>query len=218
MDHMNTTQTTNRASRRMMKPLAAALIAGAALVGAACVPDPAPGTTTTTTEATTTTVADPGCVGVPATATNGAATVTVSKVTCLEVGDEITVTGTGFTTTGNIGTRPPFSGQPSGNYVVWGKFADVWQPSLGTAVAPGSTRTIISQKWPIPEPTFTASGGALPYVLLEADGSFTTTVTIAENTSSANPNYGFAVYGGSGATNAAEEFFFPGSFAPVEAD
>ena len=107
---------------------------------------------------------------------------------------------------------------PSGNYVVFGKFADVWQPSLGTAAAPGSTRTIISQKWPIPEPTFTFSGGELPYVLLQADGSFSTTVTIAENTTSANPNYGFAVYGGSGATNANEEIFIPASFAPVEAD
>ena len=211
----NDAQVTKGTSRRMMRPLAAALLAGAALVGAACVPEPAPGTTTTT-ESTTTTEA-PGCVGEPATATNGAATVTVSKVTCLEVGDEVTVSGTGFTTTGNLGTRPPFSGRPSGNYVVWGKFADVWQPSLGTAIAPPSGRTIISQKWPIPEPTFTFSGGELPYVLLEADGSFSTTVTIAES-SSTNPNYGFAVYGGSGSTNANEEFFFPGTFAPVEAD
>ena len=214
MDQMNNeAQVTTRAKRRMMRPLVAALVAGGALVGVACVPEPAPVTTTTST-----TIADPGCVPTSATATNGAATVTVSQVNCLEVGDEITVTGTGFTTTGNVGTRPPFFGQPSGNYVVWGKFADVWRPSLGTAVAPSSTRTIISQKWPIPEPTFTSSGGELPYVLLEADGSFSTTVTIAENTTSVNPNYGFAVYGGSGATNAAEEFFFAGEFAPVEAD
>ncbi len=209
----NEAQGINGATRRMMRPLVAALVAGGALIGVACVPEPAPVTTTTST-----TIEDPGCVPTPATATNGTATVTVSQVNCLEVGDEITVTGTGFTTTGNIGTRPPFPGMRSGNYVVWGKFADVWQPSLGTSVAPGSTRTIISQKWPIPEPTFTYSGGALPYVLLEADGSFSTTVTIAENTTSANPNYGFAVYGGSGATNAAEEFFFPGEFAPAEAD
>ena len=213
MDQMNNeAQVTTRAKRRMMRPLVAALVAGGALVGAACVPEPAPVTTTTST-----TIADPGCVPTSATATNGAATVTVSQVNCLEVGDEITVTGTGFTTTGNLGTRPPFPGMPSGNYVVWGKFADVWQPSLGTAVAPGSTRTIISQKWAIPEPTFTFSGGELPYVLLQADGSFSTTVTIAENTTSVNPNYGFAVYGGSGSTNAAEEFFFPATFAPVEA-
>lgn len=210
---------TTRATRRL-RPLAAALLAGAALVGAACVPEtpPAPTTTTTTTESTTTTTSstipeEPVCEGEPGTASNGTATLTVSKVTCLEVGDIITVFGTGYSATGNLGTRAPFFNQPSGNYVVFGKFANVWRPSAG---APSSARVVPVQHWAIPEPTFTNAGGQLPYILLAANGSFSTTLEITA-INSTHPNLGFATYGGSGSVNANEEIFIPASFAPVEA-
>lgn len=220
---------TRRATRRL-RPLAVALFAGAALVGAACVPETPPvattttESTTTTTEATTTTLPEePVCEGLPATASNGAATLTVSKATCLEVGDVVTVAGTGFTTTGNIATRAPlganwptgsgYPARPAGVYANFGKFADTWRPSAGMT---GSTRTILVQTWPLPSVSYASLAGDGQAVEMNPDGSFSTTITIVDGVS-ANPNLGFATYAGSGAVNANEEIFIAASFAPVDA-
>ncbi|MHB1138317.1 MAG: hypothetical protein ACYC2O_05115 [Microthrixaceae bacterium] len=194
-------------------PLALRFAVGAAAlaIGAvACVPETPPTTTTSTTASTV-----PVCAEQPGSATVGSVTLTVSQATCLEVGDVVTVTGSGYTTTGNLGGRPPFPGQPAGVYAIFGEFADVWQPSLGSAVTPSSTRKVLTQQWAIPEPTFTAAGGAPTYVLLEADGTFTTELTISA-AQGANPNLAFATYPGSGAVNAAEEILIPASWAPAE--
>lgn len=200
---------------------------------AACVPTTPPATTTTTTESTTTTTESttttteaptttttsttvPACVEQPGSATVGSVTLTVSQATCLEVGDVVTVSGSGYTTTGNLGTRAPFNGQPSGNYVIFGEFANVWQPSLGSAVAPSSTRKVITQKWALPDPTYSAAT-TIPnpsYVLIAPDGTFSTTLTIGAPANT-NPNLGFATYGGSGATNAAEEILIPATWKPA---
>jgi hypothetical protein len=197
------------------KALRYALGVAAIAVGAvACVPTTPPGTTTTTSEPPVTV---PACVEQPGSVTSGSVTLTVSQATCLEVGDVVTVTGAGYTTTGNLGTRPPFAAQPAGVYVVFGEFATTWQPSLGTAVAPSSTRKSLSQRWAIPEPTFTASGGQPPYALLESNGTFSVDVTIAAPTNT-NPNLGVATYAGSGAVNAAEELLVPVSWAPAPAE
>lgn len=50
------------------------------------------------------------------------ASVIVSKTSVPEGGETVTVTGTGFDPSGHTGTRPPFAGQPSGVYVVFGAF------------------------------------------------------------------------------------------------
>src|SRR5688500_17259834 len=55
--------------------------------------------------------------------------VAVLKDTSDVEGKTVSITGSGFDPAAAIGTRPPLSGQPSGSYVVFGKFADVWQPS-----------------------------------------------------------------------------------------
>lgn len=185
-----------------------------AFVATACFPQAPPATTapTTTTSTTTTSTTVPACVPEPATATNGAATLTVSQATCLAVGDEITVTGSGYTTTGNVGTRPPFAAKPSGVYVVHGEFADPWRPSTG--VGSGS-RKVLSQYWAVPEPTYTDNTNQLPpYAPMDASGGFTVTVTVAATTGT-NPTLGIATYPGSGATNANEEILIPLTLEPA---
>jgi len=174
----------------------------------ACFPDPVgePPATTTTTEATTTTTApvvwDPQIV--------------VSKTSGLNPdGETVTVTGSGFDPDANTGTRPPLSGKKSGVYVTFGKFADVWQPSLGSTVAPSSTRQIITQKWAVPQASWdllgATPGGA--YALLNADGTFTAELPVAPSATGTNA-YGFAVYPGSGATNPSQEILVRATFAP----
>lgn len=154
-----------------------------------------------------------GCVEEPGTVTSGPVTLTVSQATCLEPGDVVTVTGSGYTTTGNLGSRPPFAGKPAGVYVVLGELAETWRPS---ELAPGSARKVITQQWAVTDPTFSESTNQeLPYVLLAADGTFTSSLTVGEPTGS-NPNLGFATYAGSGAVNAGEELLVPASWAPED--
>ncbi|TDC45726.1 hypothetical protein E1212_28445, partial [Jiangella ureilytica] len=66
----------------------------------------------------------------------------------LAYGDTIVVRGSGFDPGGNVaptGNRPPIpAGVPAGSYVVFGSFADTWQPSTG---APSSARTVGAQTW-----------------------------------------------------------------------
>lgn len=185
-----------------------AAVAGAALalVLGACIP-PAPPTTTTTS---TTSSTVPGCVPEPATVTQGTVTLTVSQATCLEVGDEVTVTGSGYTTTGNLGTRPPLLGQAGGVYVLFGEFGDPWRPSQS---APSTNRKSIVQHWALPASSY-AIMSALNQpglVQMTPEGGFTTTLTIAEPLGQL-PTLAIATYAGSGSVNAGEELLVPVSF------
>lgn len=199
--------------------VAGGLLAASALM-AGCFPDtggevPGTTTTTTTTEATTTTT--------EATTTTTQPVVwnpqiTVSKTSGLDpAGETITVTGTGFDPDANTGSRPPLSGRKSGVYVTFGKFADVWQPSLGSAVAPSSTRQIISQVWAMPQASYDFLGGLPGTTVLGADGSFEVTLSVAPSATGTNA-YGVAVYPGSGAVNAGQELLTRTTFAPVTPD
>jgi hypothetical protein len=130
--------------------------------------------------------------------------------------ETVTVTGTGFDPSANISTRVPVTvGQPSGVYVVFGRFADTWKPSEGAA---GSARKIISQKWAMPLPSLTQVGADYPgqapsLVELKADGSFTATLQVKPD-DAASGNYGVYTYAGGGAAaNAAQELFVPISFS-----
>ncbi|WP_170866900.1 Ig-like domain repeat protein [Nocardioides lianchengensis] len=149
------------------------------------------------------------------------ASVQVSKTTLLPSGaQEVTVTGSGFTPSLSTGTRPPLSGRPAGTYVVFGKFAEVWKPSLGTATAPSANRAVGSQKWAVAAADMATIGGANSgAVELKSDGTFTTTLTVnkpaldATATASQLVNYGIYTYGGSGASAPAFETYTPVTFA-----
>lgn len=149
----------------------------------------------------------------PAPQTLGAAPeIIVSRTTDLHPGDTVIVWGTGFDPAAHVGTRPPLAGQPSGAYTVFGRFADAWQPSTG---APSSSRTVIAQRWVLPEPSYSAldpTGTNASYVPVDENGTFTATLTVAEGGTTGN--YGVYTYPGSGAVNASYELAVPVTLAP----
>jgi len=184
---VNTTATTRQLC-------AAALIAALGTL-AACAPTPPPGTNTTTT------VAPEVVVNVtPSGATPSSLTVAP--------GQKVTVVGSGFTTTGNLGARPPLAGQPAGVYVTFGRFAPDWRPSNA---APSSARQVVEQSWALPTPSFNALGGIEGLVEMTASGGFTAELTAVEAPGT-NANYGIAIYAGAGSVNATEEEFIPITF------
>lgn len=138
--------------------------------------------------------------------------ISVSKTSGLDPeGDVLTVAGTGFDPSGNLGTRPPLAGQPGGVYVVFGKFDDTWRPSQG---APSSARRVIEQLWVLPEPSYSTmnpSGTADSFALMQPDGSFEVELPAALDDRPGT--YGVYVYPGSGATNATDELAQIVSFA-----
>lgn len=141
--------------------------------------------------------------------------IVVSKTTGLDpAGETVTVTGSGFNPNANISTRPPVPpGMPTGVYVVFGRFGDPWKPSQG---APSTARRVIDQKWPLPAASKAAAEAAFgpnpQYVVMQPDGSFTTTLNIAPNETFTG-SYGIATYAAGGAApNASQETFTPMSF------
>jgi len=170
--------------------LAATMLAMAA-VAAACVPPGTPPSTTTTTAPQHVVVhVSPGATPAPVT---------------VEPGETVTVVGSGFTTTANLGTRPPLAGKPAGVYVTFGRFADTWKPSQG---APSSARQILEQMWALPSASFDALGGIEGLVEMGLGGTFSVELTAA-HADGTNPNYGIAIYPGSGSSNPIEELFVP---------
>lgn len=171
-------QGTTARRRRTVRALVGATVLAAVLTG--CFPDP----------------------GLPPTV--GAA-ITVSKTENVQAGDVITASGTGFTATGNTGTRPPLAGAPAGVYVVFGQFAEVWKPS-----ANAGGRTVLLQKWALPQSSidtlvaFPWLQDPAEFVAIAADGSWTAQITVPAIDAGAE-GYGFAVYPGSGASNTGEE-------------
>lgn len=136
-------------------------------------------------------------------------TITASSTVVDPAGGTVTVTGSGFDPAGNLGTRPPFMGQPAGVYVVFGRFGDPWRPSQG---APGGARQVITQVWALPSAQYQSLGGAAndDLALLQADGSFTVELDVQQVDGSGT--YGIATYAGSGAVNADAEQFLPVTF------
>jgi hypothetical protein len=133
------------------------------------------------------------------------ASVTLSTTEVPAEGGTITVSGTGFDPAAHVGTRPPLAGQPSGVYVVFGRFADTWQPSAG---APSSSRQVITQVWALPQAqhdVLDPTGANPEIVLLSPDGTFT--AQVAAKPAAGTGTYGLATYAASGAVNAAQETF-----------
>lgn len=149
--------------------------------------------------------------GTSAPALDATPKIVVSQTTGLHPGDTVIVWGSGFDPAANVGTRPPLSGQRSGVYAVFGKFAAAWQPSTG---APSSTRSVIAQRWALPQPSLGVldpSGTNPSFVEIDEHGRFTATLTVTE--SAASGDYGVYTYPGSGAVNAAHELATPVAFA-----
>jgi hypothetical protein len=162
--------------------VAAALVA---VVATACVPPP------------------------PQAPTIGAELVVSTSVEGITPGSTVTVTGTGFTTSGNLGTRPPFFGQPAGVYVVFARVTDPWKPSDG---GPSANRQILQQFWALPQAQYDSLGGAgtAGLALMSPDGAFSVELTLGEAPGSGR--YAIITYAGSGAVNAGEEFEIPVTF------
>ena len=126
--------------------------------------------------------------------------------------DVIVVRGSGFDPLSHprpVTGRPPVTaGDPTGNYVVFGNFAEAWRPSSGAA---SSARVIGDQRWAMTDATF---GNIAPSYLsvvraqrvaLGADGAFTAELT-AKAATSAPGSYGVFTYvAGGGANEAAQE-------------
>ncbi|MFF2372478.1 HtaA domain-containing protein [Agromyces sp. NPDC058110] len=146
--------------------------------------------------------------------------VTVSKTSDLDpAGETVTVRGAGFLPAGaaTTGTRPPLAGKFTGAYVVFGSFAEGWQPSAGGASA---LRKVDAQKWAVQEGDLATIGGAnAGGITIGAGGTFETTLTVREFEGAlANGSYGIYTYPGGGAKYAPFETATPIDFtvpAPV---
>ncbi|MFI9488512.1 HtaA domain-containing protein [Promicromonospora sp. NPDC052451] len=146
-------------------------------------------------------------------------TVTLSAASDLDPeGETVTVTGSGFDPAANVNTsgRPPVAANaPTGVYVVFGAFGDPWRPSQGAASA---ARTVLDQKWALPEPSYSQVLADFPtvagqLVLLAPDGTFTAELDAAPS-DTATGTYGVYTYAAGGApANAAQELGVPVTFA-----
>lgn len=146
-------------------------------------------------------------------------TVTLSKASGVDPeGETVTATGSGFDPAANINTsgRPPVAaGAPAGVYVVFGSFGSPWRPSEG---AGSGARTVLDQKWALPEPSYSQVKADFPnvagqLVLLSPDGTFTAELAAAPS-DTATGTYGVYTYAAGGAAaNAAQELGIPVSFA-----
>ncbi|AYY12668.1 LPXTG cell wall anchor domain-containing protein [Actinobacteria bacterium YIM 96077] len=127
-------------------------------------------------------------------------------------GEEIVVRGSGFDPEANPAARQPVpEGLPAGVYVVFGAFADQWQPSLG---AGSDARTVLDQRWAMTRATLDEVPERYrdaildEYVELTPDGTFEATLTVSTDGDAAG-NYGVYTYAAGGAVTAEHEFGIP---------
>ncbi|WP_188511583.1 HtaA domain-containing protein [Conyzicola nivalis] len=142
--------------------------------------------------------------------------VTVSKSTLTSAGEQITVTGSGFSPVGAAtnATRPPLAGKFGGVYVTFGKFASTWKASAGAA---SSARTAdrSTLKWVMnPADVATVGGAAAGAVPINADGTFSIDMLVKPGFTGepASGNYGIYTYPGGGVTYPAFETATPITF------
>ena len=103
----------------------------------------------------------------------------------LFAGDQIVVKGSGFDAEANLSTRAPVTvGDPAGNYVVFGNFAETWRPS-----APGTSsadRRVAVQRWALTDASYEninsrfLSAVSAQRVVMNADGTFEFTIQLAD--------------------------------------
>ena len=137
--------------------------------------------------------------------------------TQVSIGDTIVIKGSGFDPAANVGGRgvPIPAALPQGTYVVFGSFAEAWQPSTGAA---GATRKGGPQAWALTEATVDQVPDTYKAVVkkdwaaLSAAGTFTATITLTELAPLAGGSYGVYTYAGGGIKNATQELSFPVNF------
>ncbi|MFV0320705.1 MAG: HtaA domain-containing protein [Microbacterium sp.] len=146
-------------------------------------------------------------------------------------GDELVVKGTGYDPVGNVGGMgmPIPADLPQGTFVVFGSFADDWQPSTGNGTA---TRVMnnAARQWALAESVLVQVSEPNQSVIRSAwtpiadDGSFTATVKVAAPAAPlADGNWGIYTYPGGVGTppNAAQEqsvlVDYAGARAPLSA-
>ena len=139
--------------------------------------------------------------------------VTIVEGTEFPAGTEtmITVQGTGFIDLAT-GSRPPLEGLPTGIYVVFGTFDDVWRPSEG---APTSARRTVAEDpmWAMPAASRAVLDpeNLLPNIFeLDDAGNFTVTIPVSKIAGTGT--YAIAVDPASGAIKAEHEFLIPITF------
>jgi len=137
-------------------------------------------------------------------------------------GDTLVVKGSGFDPAANVGGMgvPIPSTLPQGTFVVFGSFADQWQPSTGAA---SSTRTMNAQSrvWALAEdvldqvPSQFQSTIRASWAPIDATGAFEAHVVVTSPASPlADGNWGVYTYPGGVGTpaNAAQELSIPVNF------
>lgn len=132
----------------------------------------------------------------------------------LQAGDTIVVKGSGFDPQANIGGRgmPIPNHLPQGVYVVFGDFAEDWQPSEGAA---GATRASGAQGWVLTENTLDQVPAQFQNVIRgqwipqNEDGSFEGELTISTPDGDNGNNFGVYTYGAGGVNNADQELAAP---------
>lgn len=129
-------------------------------------------------------------------------------------GDEIVVKGTGFDPEANIATgRPPITaGDGTGTYVVFGNFAQSWEPSTG---AEPSSRVVADQRWAMSDATYNNIAPMFQglvtgqRIVLNADGSFEAKLKAqdlpADKTAPEDGSFGVFTYAAGGPVNAEQE-------------
>lgn len=146
------------------------------------------------------------------------ATVTVDKVEGINpAGETVTVRGSGFLPNAphTTGRYQPLEGKFAGTYVVFGSFAEQWQPSQGIGSAARST---LASRWAVQAAELELIASVPGGTELNADGTFETTLTLTKDSAKAlaDGRYGIYTYGAGGATYAPFETFTPIAFAPAE--
>ncbi|MBP3977255.1 HtaA domain-containing protein [Microbacterium sp. BLY] len=134
---------------------------------------------------------------------------TPASGTRLQAGDRIIVKGTGYEPTANVGGRgvPIPAHLPQGTYVVFGNFAETWQPSQG---APSSSRSVGAQAWALAEDVLaqvpTQYQGAIraQWGDISAEGSFEVALTL-KDTPATPGTYGVYTYAAGGVANPEQE-------------
>ncbi|MGK0715052.1 HtaA domain-containing protein [Leucobacter sp. W1153] len=153
--------------------------------------------------------------GVPAVEVFLADGVTPAGESELFAGDEIVVKGSGFDVESNLSTRAPITvGDPAGNYIVFGNFAETWRPSVaGTSSA---DRRVAVQRWALSDASYAninsryLSAVSAQRVVMNTDGTFEFAIELADIPSNvAAPtggSYGVFTYvAGGGANDPAQE-------------
>ncbi|WP_164512799.1 HtaA domain-containing protein [Leucobacter chromiireducens] len=137
-------------------------------------------------------------------------------------GDTLRISGSGFDPASNVGGRgvPIPATLPQGNYVVFGSFAEQWQPS---GEYPAGSRSGGEQRWLLAESVLDQVPAQYQGMIrgqwaeLAESGEFSFEMKLAKVPAAIEGGkYGIYTYGAGGVNNAAQELAFPLNFVDAE--